>query len=52
MSSGKVVLVRDSQMRRIGRDFSAKDPRRSMCVCLPGVGVGDVADRLEDILGG
>lgn len=52
LSSGKVVLVEDSQVRGLGRVFCARDARRRMCVCLPGAGVGDVVDRLEGVLGG
>ena len=52
LSSGKVVVVGDSQVRGLGRVFCARDARRRMCVCLPGAGVGDVVDRLEGVLGG
>ena len=52
LSLGKVVVVGDSQVRGLGRVFCARDARRRMCVCLPGAGVQDVADRLEGVLGG
>ena len=39
-------------MRGLGRVFCARDARRRMCVCLPGAGVGDVDERLEDVLAG
>ena len=52
LSSGKVVVVGDSQVRGLGKVFGARDARRRMCVCLPGAGIGDVADRLEGVLGG
>ena len=32
--------------------FFSRNARRRMCVCLPGAGVGDVADRLEGALAG
>ena len=48
LSSGKVVVVGDSQVRGLGRMFCARDVRRRMCVCLPGAGVGDVDERLEE----
>ena len=52
LSSGKVVVVGDSQVRGLGSIFCVRDARRRMCVCLPGAGVRDVAERLEGVLGG
>ena len=52
LSKGKVVVVGDSQVRGLGRLFCVRDARRRMCVCLPGAGVRDVAERLEGVLGG
>ena len=49
LSSGKIVVV-DSQVRGLGRVFCARDSERRTCVCLPGAGVGEVSDRLEDVL--
>lgn len=49
---GKIVVVGDSQVRGLGRLFCARDSERRMCVCLPGAGIGDVADRLEGVLAG
>ena len=39
-------------MKGLGRLFCAKDSERRMCVCLLGVGIGEVSDRLEDVLAG
>ena len=32
--------------------FCARDSERRMCVCLPGAGIGEMSDRLEDVLVG
>lgn len=52
LSTGKVVVVGDSQVRGIGRAFCVKNAKRRMCVCLPGAGVRDVVGRLEGVLRG
>ena len=52
LSSGKVVVAGDSQVRGLGRVFCARDARRRMCVCLPGAGVSDVDERLEGVFAG
>ena len=48
---GKIV-VGDSQVRDLGRLFCARDSERRMCVCLSRAGIGEVSDRLEDVLAG
>ena len=52
LPAGKCVVVGDSQVRGLGRLFCARDAERRMCVCLPGVGVGDVVERLDGVLRG
>ena len=49
---GKIVVVGDSQVRGLGRLFCAKDSERRLCVFLSEAGIGEVSDRLEDVLAG
>ena len=52
LSTGKVVVVGDSQVRNIGRTFCARDSKRRICVCLPGAGIGEVGARLGSVMSG
>lgn len=52
LSSGKVVVVGDSQVRGLGKVLSSRGGKRWMSVCLPGAGVGDVVERSEGVLAG
>ena len=45
LSTGKVFVVEDSQVRNIGRIFCARDSKCRMCVCLPGEGTGEMGAR-------
>ena len=49
LSSGKVVVVGDSQVRGLGKVLSSRGGKRWMSVCLPGAGVGDVVERSEGV---
>ena len=47
----KTLIVGDSQVRYMDRAFCGKNKNR-MRVCLPGAGVGDIIDRMDNILSG
>ena len=49
---GKIVVVGDSQVRGLGRLFCARDSKTRMCVCLPRAGIGEMSNRLKDVLAG
>ena len=48
----KIVILGDSQVRGLGAEFCMRDSRKRLCVCLPGAGVDQVADRMESLLAG
>ena len=50
LSSGKILVMGDSQVRFLDKAFCVRDRRRRTRVCFPGAGIGDVSDRLEDCM--
>ena len=47
---GNVLVLGDSQVRHLDSAFCAKDRRKRFRVCLPGAGIGKVADRIDTCL--
>ena len=50
LPQGRVMVFGDSQVRHLDSAFCARDRKRRERVCLPGAGIGRVADRLDTCL--
>ena len=48
----EVLLIGDSQVRYMDREFCLKERKKRMRVCLPGAGVKDISDRYDRIVRG